>query len=157
MTGPWRWTRRGLGLAVLASAAALVATSPRNDQPPGSAYAAPLAPLIVRMPRTATVAESLHDRLVALAPFRPNRIPTDPPITAQPSTPPVRPSLVLSAIVWGERPAAVIEGLPGVEGGRVVVAGDTVGGLAIRAIGRLTAVVAGPDTTWLLRLEGSGS
>jgi hypothetical protein len=56
-------------------------------------------------------------------------------------------------IVWGREPAAVIEGLPGVEGPRVVRRGDNVGALRVRDIVQDRVIVVGLDTTWTLKLR----
>jgi len=105
---------------------------------------------------SARVAESLTGVILEHAPFRADRTPgptSAEPVDLQTDGPGSRPVLVLRAIAWGARPAAVIEGFPGVEGGRVVLAGDTVGGLRVAAIKRATVVIAGSDTTWTLHLE----
>jgi hypothetical protein len=48
-----------------------------------------------------------------------------------------------------------MEGLPGVEGSRVVRRGDIVNGITIRQVTRTTVSAAGLDTTWLLRVRES--
>jgi hypothetical protein len=53
----------------------------------------------------------------------------------------------------GRRPSAVIEGLPGVEGARVVRLGDVIAGLAIKQVGGGRVIVTGMDTTWLLQVR----
>ncbi len=95
------------------------------------------------------------------APFRVTRIPAsisyDPDrnlLPGAPSPPAIpKPSLVLSGIVSGAVPAAVLEGFPGVDGPRVVRAGEVVSGLQVRAIRRDAVVVTGLDTTWTLRVR----
>ena len=52
-----------------------------------------------------------------------------------------------------DMPAAVLEGLPGSMGARVVQAGEQYGGLVVHNITRDTVWVAGPDTTWTLTLR----
>ena len=78
---------------------------------------------------------------------------------AEPAAPappkPPKPALVLSGILWGGAPAATLEGIPGIEGARLVMKGDTVGGLRIRRINRGDVVVAGFDTTWVLTIKES--
>jgi hypothetical protein len=61
--------------------------------------------------------------------------------------------LVLSGIVWGSTPAAAIEGIPGVDGSRLLSKGDTIAGLQLRRISRTGVVVAGFDTTWALTIR----
>lgn len=69
---------------------------------------------------------------------------------APPAPRPAKPTLVLSGIIWGAVPTAALEGIPGADGARLVVKGDTVGGLHIRRITQREVVVAGFDTTWVL-------
>lgn len=66
-----------------------------------------------------------------------------------------RPQLALSGIVWGGRtkPMAVLEGLPGVQGPRVLQLGERVGGLTVRRIQGDAVTVTGLDTTWTLRVK----
>lgn len=71
-----------------------------------------------------------------------------PPVAA-----PFRPVLLLSGIVWGTAPEAVIDGLPGVDGPRVMRAGDQVAGLKVERIERADVVIVGMDTTWTLRVR----
>jgi len=74
-------------------------------------------------------------------------------IAEQQAPPPPRPVLVLVGVVEGKDPSAVIEGLPGVEGSRVVRVGDAVAGLRVRTIDRARVVIAGMDTTWVLEVK----
>jgi hypothetical protein len=50
-------------------------------------------------------------------------------------------------------PLAVVEGLPGVDGSRVMRIGDQVAGLKLRQIGHNRAVIVGMDTTWVLEVR----
>jgi hypothetical protein len=68
---------------------------------------------------------------------------------APPPKPP-KPALALAGLV-GE--AALIDGVPGRSGTAIVRAGDTLGGLRIRRIGRDTVLISGADTTWRLTLR----
>ena len=63
--------------------------------------------------------------------------------------------LSLLGIVWdgGRDPTALLEGLPGVEGPRVVRRGEHVGDLRVRTIARDHVMVLGPDTTWILTVR----
>ncbi len=72
-----------------------------------------------------------------------------------PSSPPTpdRPVLSVSGIIGGPHWEAILEGVPGKEGGVLVHAGQVIGDLRIRAIGADTVVVTGPDTTWILTLK----
>lgn len=88
-------------------------------------------------------------------PFRVGRRPALPPydplrLAEQLAPPPARPALALVGILDGVTPSAVIEGLPGVSGARVVRVGDVVGGLAIKKVGGGRVVISGMDTTWVL-------
>ncbi len=97
--------------------------------------------------------------LIAHDPFRPARVPAavafDPdPAPADPAPPPEpRPQLVLSGIVWGTRPAAIIEGLPGTAETRLVQPGEAIGAIRVRRIERDRVVLTGMDTTWVLRVR----
>ena len=88
-------------------------------------------------------------------PFRLERRPTsvayrpDLEGVAPPPKPP-KPVLVLDGLVGG---AALIDGAPGHPTTAIVHAGDTLGGLRIRRIGRDTVIVTDQDTTWRLTLR----
>ncbi len=75
---------------------------------------------------------------------------------ARPPAPP-KPVLVLRGLVDGADVAAVIEGIPGIEGPTVVRLGDTVGPLRVRRLSPAGLVVTGLDTSWTLRLPSRGS
>ncbi len=64
--------------------------------------------------------------------------------------PPLKPALSLTGIMWGTRPEALLEGIPGQEGARLLRPGDTVGGIRLRSLSRTHAVLAGFDTVWSL-------
>lgn len=106
-------------------------------------------------------ADSAIRTALAAAPFRARRTPAsvryDPVRAAEPAVPaapkPPKPALVLSGIIWGETPAAAIEGIPGVDGTRLLTKGDTIAGLRVRRIGHSEVVVAGFDTTWVLTVR----
>jgi hypothetical protein len=63
---------------------------------------------------------------------------------------PAKPQLALAGLVGG---AALLDGVPGHPATAIVQAGDTLGGLRIRRIGRDTVTVSGADTTWRLTLR----
>ena len=69
--------------------------------------------------------------------------------------PPIRPPLKLVGIVWdgGLDPAALLEGLPGVDGPRTVRRGERLGELRVRTIAADHVVVLGPDTVWVLTVR----
>lgn len=66
---------------------------------------------------------------------------------------PPKPQLTLTGVVWGERPEAVIEGLPTTVGPRVVGVGDVVGGVTVARIEPGWVVAMGFDTTWTLTVR----
>jgi hypothetical protein len=69
-----------------------------------------------------------------------------------PSGPP-KPSLILVGLISGEDATAVLEGLPGIEGSRVLRLGDVVSGLRITRIAENHVVVVGMDTVWVLTVR----
>lgn len=104
-------------------------------------------------------ADSLDQKLVARDPFRPShrpaRVAYDPnPAPATPvAPPPPKPALTLTGIVWGRDPAAVLEGVPGVDGARLVRAGEELAGFRVRRITAQKVTVTGMDTTWVLEVR----
>jgi len=60
---------------------------------------------------------------------------------------------VLVGMMEGSFPSAIIEGFPGVEGARVVRAGDEIGLLAVKKVGNGRVVISGMDTTWVLHVR----
>jgi hypothetical protein len=102
--------------------------------------------------------DSVVQLIIARTPFRAARRPAavafDPRLPAQidaPDTP--KPALALSGIVWGAEPTAIIQGLPGIEGSKVVRRGDVIGGIKVSRIERERVWVSGLDTTWALTLR----
>jgi len=96
--------------------------------------------------------------IVSRDPFRIGRRPTLPAydpqrLAEQLAPPPPKPTLLLVGVVNGSEPSAVIEGLPGVEGSRVVRQGDVVAGLQIKQISNSRVVIVGMDTTWVLEVR----
>ena len=67
--------------------------------------------------------------------------------------PPVRPPLVLKAIVGGPPWQAVVDGVPGQQPNTIVRTGDAFDKLTVRSVGRDTVVIQAPDTTWKLTLS----
>jgi hypothetical protein len=95
---------------------------------------------------------------VARDPFRIGRLPAitayDPVRLSQPVLPPPpRPILTLVGLVNGAEASAVVEGLPGIEGSRVVRVGDIFAGLQIKQIANNRVVIVGMDTTWVLEVR----
>jgi len=106
-------------------------------------------------------ADSLAARAEAGDLFRLGRAPSavryDPASGAAPEgwTPPrpPRPALRLTGLVGGAEPAAAIEGLPEVEGGRLLRVGERLAGFRIVSIDGGRVRVAGQDTVWVLTLR----
>jgi hypothetical protein len=87
---------------------------------------------------------------------RPASVAYDPETVAQPEQPPPpRPVLNVLGIVWdgGGDPTALLDGLPGIEGPRVVRRGEHIGDLRIRTIAPDHVIVLGLDTTWILTVR----
>ena len=96
--------------------------------------------------------------IVSRDPFRIGRRPLlpayDPLRLAEQLAPsPPKPTLILVGVVNGLEPSAVIEGLPGVEGSRVMRVGDVVAGLKVEKITNGRVVITGMDTTWVLEVR----
>jgi hypothetical protein len=89
------------------------------------------------------------ERHPAPAPYDPVRLAASPP--GPPTAP--KPVLLLKGLVWGAVPEAVVEGLPGVDGPRVLRVGEGVGGLRVQRIEAGRVVIAGLDTIWILTLR----
>jgi hypothetical protein len=87
-------------------------------------------------------------RRPAKEPYHPSRSNIDQPHPVR-----VKPVLLLRGIIAGDSPTAVMEGLPGVEGARVVREKDVIGGLRISAISERGVRVTGLDTVWVLEVR----
>lgn len=85
--------------------------------------------------------------------FASTLVPSSGPVVPPP--PRVRPKLVVRAIIGGPPWSAVLDGIPGQQPGLVVSPGATYDQLHVKAIGRDTVVVVGPDTTWNLTMGGA--
>jgi hypothetical protein len=136
-----------LGLAILA---------PVTASGVGAAQAATTAPSSGAVDRYP--AESLSMAIVGRDVFRRGRLPAtlayDPNRSlVSPGTASPKPQLQLVGLTSGAQPSAVIEGFPGVEGSRVVRAGDQVGVLRVIAIKSDVVTIVGLDTTWILRVR----
>ena len=157
MSGDKRWLLVVCTLPVSGAAAAIVAmtvsltgmASPRSPGPGGASQVS------VRYP-----AESLGRRTIERDPFRTARSPSDvayDPLRLASAGVAVmalpKPALVLTGIVWGASPEAVLEGLPGVNGARVLRAGDIVSGLLVKRIEHGRVTVVGMDTVWILTVR----
>ena len=115
-----------------------------------------------RVESTASMMREIDDAavsLVATDPFRAARQPSpiayQPELEGAPPPPPraARPALSVCGIMGGPPWSAVLEGVPGRDGGAVIHAGDTLGGLSVRAVKHDTVVITGADTTWRLAVR----
>ncbi len=142
------------GLPVTGAAAAIVATtvSLTGIDPVPTSAPGRVSAVSVRYP-----VESLGRRTIERDPFRTARSPAvvayDPLRSAAAVAAPPKPALVLTGIVWGTAPEAVLEGLPGVNGARVLRAGDVVSGLVVKRIEHGRVTVVGMDTVWVLTVR----
>lgn len=109
-------------------------------------------------PTPAFVSDSLVERAIRRPMFRSGRRPAtvgfDPARGSSPDAsvgPPIpKPALLVSGIVWGHEPAAVVEGMPGVEGATVMRQGERMAGIRVVLIERERVLLRGLDTTWNL-------
>jgi hypothetical protein len=102
--------------------------------------------------------DSLARVVILRTPFRAARKPApvafDPNPPAAPAVPAgPKPLLTLSGIVWGGDPTAVLQGIPGIEGSKVVRRGDVVGGIRVSRIDRERVWLTGLDTAWTLEVR----
>ena len=111
-----------------------------------------------RLPRdsAADVQRTIAARDVFRAARQPAGMAYDPqaaiaPAVSAPAVP--KPTLALVGVIGGDDPTAVIDGLPGVEGSRVVRIGDVVGGLVVRRIANGDVRITGMDTVWVLKVR----
>jgi hypothetical protein len=123
-----------------------------------------LLPAITAAPARAT-ADSLESAVEVIANlnlFRPERTSAEEHTSAQPTMatampqpPSAKPRLVLRGVLGGPPWDAIIEGIPGREGSAVLRAGQSLGGVTVRAVRQDTAWARGFDTTWTLILGRS--
>jgi hypothetical protein len=78
-----------------------------------------------------------------------SEVPVRPAPTQVPQRPP-KPTIALAGIVGGPIAAVVLEGLPGLEGARVLTAGDSAAGIRVLRITRSLVTLRGFDTVWNL-------
>jgi hypothetical protein len=110
-------------------------------------------------PAVASVPESLVASAAARDLFRSSRRPADTrydphrqeQLMAAPAGVP-KPALRLVGFVAGSPPVALLDGIPGIDGGRAVRQGDTVGSLRIVRVADGAVRVVGLDTTWTLHV-----
>ena len=113
--------------------------------------------LVPRMP--ADSARAAAARVAEHDPFRLDHHPASVPYRpeqegvaqeAPPPPKPPKPHLSLSGIVGGPPWSAILDSVPGRDGGVLVRKGDTLNGLRVRSVGRDTVIVQGADTVWKL-------
>jgi len=149
------WGEVGAAVAaaggVLATLSAVAA--PLTSPAPGAAASIAVA----KLPAPSQLSESLVVAATVRDPFRANRRPADisydPRRVEQPAAQAggaPKPPLRLAGFVASTPPLAILDGIPGVEGGRAVRQGDTVGALRVVRVGSGTVRVVGFDTTWTL-------
>jgi hypothetical protein len=146
-----------LALAVMAGARARLERVGASDLPPWTP-----APLVVRRTSVASLS-AMSQHIVARDPFRLDRRPSSIAYTpivdgASPQPPrPPKPPLAVTGIVGGPPWEALMEGIPGREGGVLVRRGDRFGDstarLTVRRIAKDTVIVVGVDTTWTLTVR----
>lgn len=120
----------------------------------------PASPVMSRLESRAVVLSP--DSLAPLVnhdPFRLNRSPAAVPYNSLDTVanvalpPPVRPQFILTGILWGAQPTAVMEGIPGTDGPRLVRPGDVMNGFRVVRITRDGLTIRGADTTWNLAIR----
>lgn len=118
------------------------------------------APAAAQSPAPAVQGAGLLRLASSTTPFRRDRraptvrygLPAGPPEPPPPPRPP-KPLLQLTGIVWGAEPAAIVEGVPGIEGPAVFTVGQTIGGLSLTRLKADQAEFAGLDTAWTLKVR----
>ncbi|HEU4700018.1 MAG TPA: hypothetical protein VFS40_12620 [Gemmatimonadales bacterium] len=132
------------------------------DPPAIAATALGARTALTREPPATPPTDSLVERAIRRTPFRLERRPAgaayDPATAlllggAPPPPKPTPPRLALTGLVLGEAPAAVVEGLPGTEGPRVMQRGEVVSGVRVLRIQSDRVVVRWSDTTWTVPLR----
>lgn len=142
-------TLAGVGLALSFAAAAA---------PPEIVTTAEPAAMLPPADDARPDADSLARVITTKNPFRAHRSPAlvrysvaaAAGLGAPPAPPVQRPTLVLSGVLLGDEPAALIDGLPGFEHTRALRVGESVAGYRLREVSDDRAIVVGPDTTYVL-------
>lgn len=104
--------------------------------------------------------DSLSLLATARNPFRLTRAPApvvfDPvaqSLGGPPTPRPPRPLPILAGLLLGPSPGALIDGIPGTEGTRLLRIGESAGAFRVRMITPDSVVLEGADTTWSLKLR----
>ena len=147
----WLLAASGLGGLAWSALAPLGSARPLGRTPAAPAPRAAVPPEPAESVAAAAVAHDLFraDRRAAAVAYSP----TAPARPATAAAGPVRPALSLTGLVWGAVPEAVVAGVPGTDGPRVLRVGDAVGGLRLVRLTPHTAVIVGPDTLWTLTVR----
>ena len=155
------WLERTLWLAaLLALAAGVVELRQRSARLWAAASPAVLSMIAVAPARpTPDSLEAAVDEIADRNLFRPERASAEKQQNAQPmmpmampQPPSAKPHLVLRGVLGGPPWDAIIEGVPGREGSVVLRAGQSLGGITVRAVRRDTTYARGFDTTWVLTM-----
>lgn len=108
---------------------------------------------------TGEPAESLGarvGRVISNNPFRLSRAPSRTPFGTEPH-PPIAPRFELPQLslrgLVGPPWRAVLDGMPGIEAGRLVSPGDTIQGVRVISIRSDAVVLRNSDTSWTLHLR----
>jgi hypothetical protein len=157
-----RYTRLGLGAAVVASLLPLVLGGwmllPRSDLPSAALREPPISSVDSAVEHTV---DSLAGRARRAAPFRadgrPSRVAYDPARSEAPSGEyqPPKPVLVVTGLLGGDRPLVVVQGVPGRDAPALLGVGDTIAGLKVQRIKEGRVTITGMDTTWVLAVRGA--
>jgi len=158
VTAPWieRALWLGAALAMLAGVVTLHVGSSRAATRPALLPAVGVAPARANPDSLESAVEEIAARNL----FRPERTSADEQshtgpsmaMTMMPQPPSSKPRLLLRGVLGGPPWDAIIEGIPGREGSVVLRAGQSLGGVTVRAVRRDTAWARGFDTTWTLTL-----
>ncbi len=158
MTGYGRLLAGAWGLAGSAALVSLRAWSTAVPPVPPQHRELPAAPALP--PRIDSAALAAASRMIkSRDPFRLERKPANvaysswepvQPSAAAPPPKPSRPTLVLAGILGGPPWQALVEGIPGREGGVLLAVGAESNGVRLQAIRGDTAFLAGFDTSWAL-------
>ena len=149
--GAWILAIGGMG-SVVTTAVVPIGETTLDDTPPRRSESE--TPREARYP-----ADSFAQAATGRNVFRTQRRPASMAYDAQAlvaaaNTPPTpKPVLALVGIVAGREPSAVLEGLPGTDGPRVVRVGDRWAGLRVTRIGRAEVRIVGLDTVWVLTVR----
>lgn len=158
-------TRGTLSAAAVGAVLVALLAFRRNGEVPVTRMAA-ARPVSIDDPVAPAARQSALEASVAHDAFRRNRlaparsydgVQLEAARSAPPPVPIARPVLILSGILWGAEPEALVDGIPGIDGSRLMHRGDSVAGLRLRTLTRDHVVLTGMDTTWTLFIRKPGS